>query len=68
MIVIAASCPSNRLAAVTKRTGCTGACSADEWADGFGWVMALLDRCSGDAGWQNTRTANYMMSTECDDL
>ena len=28
MIVIAASCPSNRLAAVTKRTGRVGTCSS----------------------------------------
>src|SRR5690606_40984469 len=38
MMVIAASWPSNRLAAVTKRTGCTGTWSDPVVADDFGWL------------------------------
>ena len=47
MIVIAASCPSNRLAAVTNRTGFVGG-SGDSggsggWVDSGGWGDTAMD-------------------------
>ena len=50
MTLIAASCPSNRLAAVTNRTGWTGTCRGGRPGSVVLDVMALLPWCPVRAG------------------